>query len=182
MNVPCPYFSYTNEEVFQAVNAFELGLRAMVEIETLTGGIVYIVWFWAGWMFWRFLLNLKGQCTKHREFPPSLSPCRFSRHDKIMSAASRNWRNLRHVWEHNVLPTKFLQRFVKSVIPRVRSHSRVKLSVPLLECSDLEKLGKKEDPAWRIMAEYLSFENFNISVTNIMSNKYSGRLGTSFWY
>ena len=94
MNVPCPYFSYTNEEAFQAVNAFELGSRAMVGIETQTGGIVYIVWFWAGWMFWRFLLNLKGQCTKHREFPPSLSPCWFCRHDKIMSAASRNWRNL----------------------------------------------------------------------------------------
>ena len=69
-SVPCPHFSYANEEVFQAVDAFELGSQAMVEIETQTGGIECIVWFWADWMFWRFLLNLKGQCTKHREFPP----------------------------------------------------------------------------------------------------------------
>jgi len=73
-SVPCPHFSYANEEVFQAVDAFELGSQAMVEIETQTEGIEYIVWFSVDWMFWRFLLNLKGQCTKHREFPPPLSP------------------------------------------------------------------------------------------------------------
>lgn len=43
VSVPCPHFWYANGVVFQAVDAFELGSLAMVEIETQIEDIVYIV-------------------------------------------------------------------------------------------------------------------------------------------
>lgn len=135
----------------------------MVEIETQPGGIVYIVWFWVGWMFWRFPLNLKGQCTKHREFPP---PCCFCPHDQIMSAASINCRKPCYILGTQCATTLCEKRDPAwGLVPTWNCLSRFSLSPQIFVMCSSARTWKKGSS----IADTAFWENFGIKS---MSNKY----------